>query len=330
MSNDNPTEKLKLKIEALGLSPAAQNDLFLEINLVEKQIVKLDFKSLRSAKDKEIAVNLLNTSLENLEKNNRELLLKNEEIEQKNLELSAQKTQIEASAQKLEANLRELTHSYEALEQFSYIASHDLKTPLRNIAGYSQLLKRRYENQLDGQALEFLNFIVDGVKQMHEIISDVQEYSQMSIRNLQPVLSDLNSLVEKSLKNLAEEIEESGAVVKITPLPTLSVHPSGIIQLFQNLVSNAIKFKTDQPPIVEIFAEKKQKHWHFQVSDNGCGIEKTFNQKIFQPFQRLQTTLPGKGMGLAICKKVVQLHHGEIWHEPRTEGGSVFHFTIAE
>lgn len=313
------------------MSDEERKTLLTDFKSVEKVVEKLEFKHLRTLKDKEIASNLLQASVEILEETNQQLTQKNEEIEQINAALRQQKELLEATAQKLELKLRELTHSYEALEQFSHIASHDLKTPLRSIAGYAQLIQRRYENHLDEQANEFIGYIVRGVRQMNDVIGDMQEFSRSSIRNQPPVLTNLNMLLDRSVKNLENEIRAARAeVITAVPLPTLPVHESGIVQLFQNLISNAVKFRSANVlPRIEIFAEKKVKHWHFRISDNGVGIEQGFAHKIFQPFQRLQTDLPGMGMGLAVCQKVVQLHHGDIWYERRAEGGSVFHFTIA-
>lgn len=322
--------KLEQTISALDLSEEQHVVLARELKLLDREFEKQEYKISRIQKDKEVAVNLLSVSVENLEDANRQMSLKNEEIKMKNAALNLQKKLLGKSRKELEANLRELQQSYEALEQFSYIASHDLKTPLRTIAGYSQLLQRRYGHTLDPEAQEFITLIVGGVRYMDEIIRDLLEFSSLSMKKQPRKLANLNEVVGKVQADLLDQIEETSTNLIIEqPLPTLLIHESGIEQVFFNLIGNAIKFRGAEPPVIKIEAAVHEQKWQFSVSDNGVGIDASYANKLFRPFQRLHTDRPGLGMGLATCKKIIQIHNGDIWYQPRPGGGSVFNFTIS-
>jgi chemotaxis family two-component system sensor kinase Cph1 len=205
-----------------------------------------------------------------------------------------------------------------------------LKSPLRNIGSYAQLLKKRYYNKLDADANEFLDYIVHNAQSMNDILGDLLIYSRVDAdKEMSEV--NLNRLLELVKHNLRQNIEENQAVINISELPTLWVHRSATIQLFQNLIENAIKYRNHTTPRIHISAKQLiEGTWQFSVKDNGVGLDTIYQQKAFQPFQRINhRDRPGSGMGLAICRKVARMHGGNIWYEPNTEGGgTIFHFTI--
>lgn len=325
-------------VQSLNISDTDKEELLAQIKGLEKDAIRADFRVKRTLKDKSIVINLLNTTIEDLQKqqsyverSNKKLSKQKKQIERKNEELEGQKIVVEEQANMLEKNLSELERSYSELEQFSYIASHDLKSPLRTIASYAQLLKRRYLGRIDEDADEFINFIVKGANHMDEIICDLLEYSR-SGREKEFVETDLNNTLEVVKFNLRDEIIQNKAIIETVQLPKLVVNKSGIIQLFQNLVGNAIKFRRDnQIPAVCIESHKNGTHWHFKVSDNGVGMDEAYQEKAFLPFQRINNLdRPGTGMGLAICKKIVKMHKGEIWYNANEGPGTTFYFTIAQ
>ena len=225
----------------------------------------------------------------------------------------------------------ELKRSNKELEQFAYIASHDLQEPLRMVSGYTQLLKRRYVGQLDAEANEYIDYAVDGVKRMQTLIQDLLAYARLSTHGRGFQVADLNFLIRQVSANLAAQVEEAGATLTVGELPDLRVDASQIVQVFQNLVSNALKFRRPTVPlVVSISANREGDFWQFTVSDNGIGIDPQYSGRIFEVFQRLHTRdqYPGNGIGLAICKKVVERHHGRIWFESILGEGASFHFTL--
>ncbi|RMG88203.1 MAG: hypothetical protein D6714_01085 [Bacteroidetes bacterium] len=325
-------------IKNLDLNESDKAQLEGYIRHLEKKIVRVEFQLGRTLKDKSIAINLLNTTIEDLKKHqtyieqtNQQLYRQKKEIESKNEALERQKEVVEKQAKLLEENLRELELSYNELEQFSYIASHDLKSPLRTIASYAQLLKRRYFGQIGEDADEFINFIVQGASHMNDIIRDLLEYSRSGRKQeFGPI--NLNNLLELIRFNLQDEIQQNDARLIVGPLPeNLIANRAGMIQLFQNLISNAIKFRREEvPPCITIECSQNSTHWHFILSDNGVGMDETYQKKAFLPFQRLNNLdRPGTGMGLAICKKVVKMHKGDIWYIANKDAGTTFHFTLA-
>jgi len=234
----------------------------------------------------------------------------------------------------LEAQTSELARSNAELAQFAYIASHDLQEPLRMINSYLRLIERRYQGQLDKEADEFINFALDGSARMQQLISDLLAYSRVGTRN-QPVDPvDCGLILQQVLDNLQIAIYESGAVVTADVLPTLLVDPTYMGQLLQNLVANAIKFRSNHTPHIQIsvWYHAQAKEWLFSVADNGIGIEPDSFERIFLIFQRLHTRneYPGTGIGLAICKKIVDRHGGRIWVESVLGQGTTFYFTIPD
>ncbi|MDD5730869.1 MAG: PAS domain S-box protein, partial [Candidatus Omnitrophica bacterium] len=218
----------------------------------------------------------------------------------------------------------------ENLEQFAYVASHDLQEPLRVMASYSQLLERRYKNKLDQDADEFINFIVDAAKRMQTLISDLLTYSRIGRTDLSLAKIDCNEVLKKVLYSMNPVIKENSASIDSDQLPTLMANESNFIQLFQNFIGNAIKFRGKDAPSIHISAKRTNSGWEFSVSDNGIGIDEKYQEKVFVIFQRLHARdeYPGTGIGLSICKKIVENYGGKIWLVSELGKGSTFFFTI--
>lgn len=240
-------------------------------------------------------------------------------------------TQRKQLEQLMEQQIEELARSNAELAQFAYVATHDLQEPLRAVTSCVQLLRKHYQGKLDARADEYIAHAVDGAKRMHALINDLLTYSQINaIHSLVPV--DCNALLNNLLISLRPAITESSAVITHELLPTVTGFPSQLTQLLQNLISNALKFRGKHAPKIHISAERTADAWLFSVTDNGIGMEQQYCERIFRVFQRLHTRkeFPGTGIGLAICKKVVEQHGGRIWAESRPEQGTTFFFTIAE
>ncbi len=236
------------------------------------------------------------------------------------------------SAEALGRKTEELVRSNADLEQFAYIASHDLQEPLRMVTSYCDLLQRRYRDKLDSDAEDFLNFAVDGATRMSALVKDLLAYSRVSNQEerLEPV--DCDDVLDRALTNLRSTVQENAAVVTHDSLPTVAGDTTQLEQLFQNLIGNAIKFHGEQRPEIHIGVERKKSEWFFSVHDNGIGIDPQYADRIFGVFQRLhrRKDYPGTGVGLAICKKIVERHGGRIWVESELGQGSNFCFTIVD
>lgn len=229
----------------------------------------------------------------------------------------------------LDNKTKELARSNIELEQFAYIASHDLQEPLRMVTSYLQLLENRYKDKLDQDAKDFIAFAVDGSNRMRSLIHSLLEYSRINrVKAFETV--DLNLLLKQVLENLSASIKENNATIKIGDLPKINGDPVLINQLFQNLIQNAIKFRDARTPEIDISCKEEKDEYLFSVKDNGIGIQKEYIDKIFIIFKRLHSKeeYPGTGMGLAICKKIVERHGGKIWVESEFGKGSTFYFTI--
>ena len=231
----------------------------------------------------------------------------------------------------LRAAYDELARSNAELQQFAYVASHDLQEPLRMIGSYTQLLERRYGDKLDRDAHEFMDFIVDGATRMKQLIEDLLAYSRVGTRGKEPQPVHAQTVLDKVRVNLRAAVEQSGATITHDRLPDVNADDTQLAQLLQNLIANAIKFrKKDEAPRIHVGAEDAGDEWRFAVADNGIGIEPQYFDRIFMVFQRLHTQdeYPGTGIGLAICRKVVERHRGRIWVESAYGKGSTFRFTL--
>jgi light-regulated signal transduction histidine kinase (bacteriophytochrome) len=225
-----------------------------------------------------------------------------------------------------------LARSNKDLEQFAYVASHDLQEPLRAVAGFIGLLKMRLEKSLDEKTSEYMNFSVDGVSRMQTLINGLLEYSRIDTRAKPPEMTDSRVALDSALLHLRVSVEETGAEITAENLPAVHIDPVQLVQLFQNLINNAIKFRSEAAPRIHASAIRKDGAWQFAVRDNGIGIDPQFAHKIFLIFQRLHTRkqYPGTGIGLSICKKIVERHGGKIWLESQPGKGSTFYFTIPD
>ena len=245
-------------------------------------------------------------------------------------DLKAANTHLSLELEERRRAQQELARSNAELEQFAYVASHDLQEPLRMVASFTQLLARRYQGKLDADADEFIGFAVDGSTRMQRLLNDLLAYSRVGTRSKPFDAIDCNSVLNDALTNLKPAIEDNGALITHEPLPIVRGDEVQLIQLFQNLIGNAVKFHGQEPPQVHISAKLQDRDWVFAVRDNGIGIAPEQQERIFLIFQRLhhRSEYPGTGIGLALCKRIVERHGGRIWVESEVGKGSTFFFTI--
>ena len=245
--------------------------------------------------------------------------------------VNAQRMLVKQNTEITELNKKlKLTNS--DLEQFTYVVSHDLKEPLRMVTSFMGLLKSKHGHVLDEKGNQYINFAIDGGRRMQKMIDDFLELSRIGRENSVKERTDINDIVKDVKANILKLTEDTGAEIIIkTALPVLPVYRNDIIQLLQNLMSNAIKFrKKDIPPVVYLVAKEEHDVWLFSIEDNGIGIKREKFEKIFEIFNRLHTkdSYEGSGIGLAVCKKVVEHHGGTIWIESEEGKGSTFYFTL--
>ncbi len=246
------------------------------------------------------------------------------------LSLVQDQTERKQAEEQLQQLNQQLQRSNQELEQFAYVASHDLREPLRKIRSYSDLLVKRYQGQLDERADKYISYITDSVIRMQALITDLLTYSRVSRNELVLDPTDLDQILQQTLTDLSPAIEENQAIINTTPLPIVQANSLQIGQVLQNLIANAIKFRREQPPRIDIKADCQDDCWQISIQDNGIGIDPSYSDRIFAIFQRLhyREEYPGTGIGLAICQKIVERHGGKIWVESELGQGSTFYFTL--
>jgi PAS domain S-box-containing protein len=224
----------------------------------------------------------------------------------------------------------ELASSNEELERFAYVASHDLQEPLRMVSSFLQLLQKRYKEKLDPKANEYIHFAVDGAERMKTLILDLLKFSRVNTSKEEHELVDLNEICSSIMLTYKQTIEQSKATINLNPLPTILGSKTELVQLFQNLIGNALKYHGENLPVIQVNAKEAGLFWEFSIADNGIGIDPRFFKKIFVIFQRLhhKNEYSGTGIGLAICKKIIERHGGSIWVESAAGEGSTFYFTL--
>lgn len=226
--------------------------------------------------------------------------------------------------------MEELKRSNQELEQFAYIASHDLQAPLRTITNYLQLLDKRCHDQIDEKGAKYIAHSIEACKRMHDLIQDLLNYSRAGRRENTFAAIEAESLINSVMTRMKSLLRENEAQITYDSLPTIMGNENQLIQLLQNLFENAIKYRSDTPPRLHLKAERQAQEWVFSVSDNGIGIDPEFHERIFVVFQRLHAKdeFSGTGIGLAICKKIVEYHSGRIWVESQLSQGATFYFTL--
>jgi len=254
------------------------------------------------------------------------------DLYRKKQELVFHRERLEILNMQLEQRSNDLERNIQELEKFAYVASHDLQEPLRTITSYIQLLQKKFKTDFDGEAIEFMDFIVSGSRRMKLLINDLLEYSRINRVESALELVDFTLVIKEVMQNLHNSIKDSNALIIAEDLPVIRSRRIQMIQLLQNLIGNAIKFKSEKDPVIKISAKKLEGFYLFSVEDNGIGIKKEYSAKIFEIFQRLHSIqqYPGTGIGLAICMKIVQRLGGEIWIDSELGKGTTFYFTIKD
>lgn len=285
------------------------------INKLDRELKAKEFIIEQLNRNSELSEKYLNTSISDLENANQEISRINQILLERN--------------KIIDENFHQLENAYKELEEFTYIASHDLKSPLQNILNFVNLLKESENGNITSEGNTFINFIHESAVRMNETLVDTLEYSKIDKSNINASETDFEEVIEIVKKNLHKQIQESKATIVTNALPNFPAFKTSIIQLFQNLIANSINYcRPDVPPIIYVGSSKIENGWSFQVVDNGKGIESEFQHKIFKAFQRLESGTSGTGIGLAICMKVVKMHKGNIRYQPNPKGGSIFSFEL--
>lgn len=271
-----------------------------------------------------------NNMLSQIERRDRALKATQAELESRVVDLQREIVERQRAEDGLAKQTLELQRSNTELEQFAYVASHDLQEPLRMVSSYTQLLAKRYRAKLDADALEFIDFAVDGVKRMQTLIKDLLEFSRVGTRGKEFAPVNSGGVVQAALGNLSAALKERGAQVTVAPLPIVLADERQLVQLFQNLIGNAIKYCNAATPMVHLSCDVADGQCQFSIKDNGIGIAPEFAERIFILFQRLhgKDEYEGTGIGLAICKKIVERHGGKIWVDSTPGQGSTFKFIL--
>jgi PAS domain S-box-containing protein len=288
----------------------------------------ISFIEITGLKAAELKIRQLNEDLE------KRVIERTTQLESANLELKKHRDDLEGivleRTKELDSAINDLKRSNQELEQFAYVASHDLQEPLRMVSSYTQLLERRYKDQLDQDAKDFINFAVDGATRMQRLINDLLDFSRVTTKGKPLVKTDLSSLLGQALANLQNKIRETNSVITADDLPFAYCDESQIVRLFQNLIDNGIKFRENIIPKIHIHGKIENDKVLISVTDNGIGIDKIYTDRVFTIFQRLHSKAdyPGTGIGLAICKRTVERHGGKIWFESELGKGTTFFFTL--
>jgi PAS domain S-box-containing protein len=253
-------------------------------------------------------------------------------VGQRTAELETSNRQLQEEIAERKRVAEDLARSNKDLEQFAYVASHDLQEPLRIVSGYLQLIERRYKGKLAAEADEFINFAVDGAARMQSLIQDLLAYSRVGTQGRRFAPTDCENVFERAVGNLGRAVADSAATVTHDPLPTVLADATQLVQVFQNLIGNAIKFRGAEPPRIHVAARPQDGRWLFSVRDNGIGVEPQYAERIFVLFQRLhpRDKYPGTGIGLSVCQRIIERHGGRIWVESKPGEGSTFHFTLSQ
>lgn len=280
--------------------------------------------------DRYAEVNRTLEQILDVERREKALVEKNTELKDVNNRLNEEILMRKKTEEVLLKTLDELERSNQELQQFAYVASHDLQEPIRMISVYTRLLEKQFREKLDDRTSEFMFFIMDGAKRMHTLIQDLLAFSRVASRKDPFSPTDLNVVIADIMRDLQVTIADHNAIIEFDRLPVVIADPTQMRQLFQNLIQNAIKFRSNNAPVIRIEAEQDSGEYFFRVIDNGIGIEKDYHEKIFIIFQRLhdREEYPGTGIGLAICNKIVERHRGRIWVESEPGRGSAFCFTL--
>jgi signal transduction histidine kinase len=322
---------------ALGVAAILQRVVSLPIlNLarIARGISEEHDYSKRAVKDTEDEIGSLvdsfNNMLTQIEARDSALIHAQGELEQRVRDLQTEVAERQRAEKGLAEKTAELQRSNAELEQFAYVASHDLQEPLRMITGYTQLLAKRYHDKLDETAAEFIGYAVDGAKRMQGLIRDLLTYSRVGTRGKPFAWAQCDKILGDTIVSLKVAIEESGATITHDPLPTVLCDEGQLGQLFQNLLGNGIKYRNSTAPRIYVSCRREGPNWLFSVKDNGIGVDPRYAERIFIIFQRLHTRdqYPGTGIGLAVCKKIVERHSGKIWLESQLGQGATFYFTI--
>jgi signal transduction histidine kinase len=260
----------------------------------------------------------------------REIVQLGGEIDAMRMRIVSELAVVEGIREQLEAQAVDLQRSNAELEQFAYVASHDLQEPLRKVSSFCQALQRRYGGQLDERADQYIEFAVDGAKRMQILINDLLAFSRVGRSGVEHELVDLGPVLAEAEASLSSALQESGASVIAQELPSVRGERSLLVSLFQNLIGNAVKFRGERAPVVRLSVARHGQEWQFSCADNGIGVEEEYADRIFVIFQRLHTkeAYPGTGIGLAMCRKIVEYHGGRMWLDLEHSPGAEFHFTL--
>lgn len=260
----------------------------------------------------------------------REIVRLGDEIDTMRRRIVRELSIVEGVREQLEAQALDLKRSNAELEQFAYVASHDLQEPLRKVASFCQALQRRYQGQLDERADQYIEFAVDGAKRMQVLINDLLAFSRVGRSGRPHELVSLNDVLAQAKTSLSSVIEENGASVLADELPTVRGERTLLVSLFQNLIGNAVKFRDEEAPVVHFTVARQDDQWNFSCTDNGIGVDSEYADRIFVIFQRLHTkeAYPGTGIGLAMCRKIVEYHGGGMWLDHERAAGAEFRFTL--